>query len=72
MSSGILSPQDWGIGRLFDDVRDAIVVVDAHSGEILLWNPAASEIFGYSLSEALGMRVEELVPERLRARHREG
>ncbi len=72
MSSGILSPQDWGIGRLFDEVRDAIVVMDAHSGEILLWNPAASKIFGYSLSEALGMRVEELVPERLRARHREG
>ncbi len=72
MSSSILSLQDLGIGRLFDDVRDAIVVVDLHSGEILLWNPAASKIFGYPLSEALGMRVEELVPERLRARHREG
>jgi PAS domain S-box-containing protein len=65
-------PQDLGIGHLFERVRDAVIVADAHTGRIVLWNPAATEIFGYTLPEALEMDVEELVPERLRERHRTG
>ena len=64
-----MRPRDLGIGHLFERVRDAIIVADAHTGRIVLWNPAATEIFGYSVSEALEMNVEELVPERLRERH---
>ncbi len=67
-----LLPQDLGIGRLYEAVRDAVMVADAHTGRIVLWNPAASKIFGYSRSEALGLRVEALIPERLRDRHRDG
>ncbi len=37
-----------------------------------MWNPAATEIFGYPTSEALEMNVEALVPEHLRERHRTG
>ncbi len=65
-------PEALGIGRLFDRVRDAVVVADATSGRVVLWNPAAEEVFGYPTSEALGMRVEALVPEGLKDRHREG
>src|SRR5918997_896828 len=65
-------PQDLGIGHLFERVRDAVIVADAQTGRIVLWNPAATEIFGYSVSEALEMEVAELVPERLRERHRAG
>jgi PAS domain S-box-containing protein len=65
-------PQDLGIGHLFERVRDAIIVADAYTGRILLWNLAATEIFDYSVTEAQEMNVEELVPERLRARHRTG
>jgi PAS domain S-box-containing protein len=65
-------PQDLGIGHLFERVRDAVIVADVQTGRIVLWNPAATEIFGYSVSEALEMKVEELVPERLRERHRAG
>ncbi len=72
MSDLALRPQDLGIGHLFERVRDAVIVADAHTGRIVLWNPAATEIFGYSVSEALEMNVEELVPERLRERHRGG
>ncbi|MEW6635417.1 MAG: PAS domain S-box protein [Actinomycetota bacterium] len=68
----ILRPGDLGIGQLFDRVRDAVIVAEAASGRIVLWNPAASRVFGWSASEAVGMSVEELVPERLRERHREG
>ncbi len=67
-----LKPQDLGIGKLFESVRDATVVADATTGRIVLWNPAATEIFGYSSSEALGMSVEDLVPSHLKEHHRAG
>lgn len=67
-----LRPRDLGIGRLFEKVRDAVIVADAYTGRIVLWNPAATEIFGYSTFEALEMDVEALVPECLKERHRVG
>src|ERR671932_1412080 len=65
-------PEHIGIGRLFESTRDAIIVAEAESGRILLWNPAATKIFGYSSSEALALQVDALVPEHLRARHHAG
>src|SRR5919202_961854 len=67
-----MRPQDLGIGRLFERIRDAAIVADAKTQQIVLWNPAAANIFGYSASEALGRSVEVLAPEYLRDRHREG
>jgi PAS domain S-box-containing protein len=60
-------PSDLGIGRLFDRIRDAVVVADATTGRIVLWNSAAETVFGYSAAEALGRSVEMLVPEQHRA-----
>ncbi|MEA2477311.1 MAG: hypothetical protein QOC87_1510 [Actinomycetota bacterium] len=65
-------PADFGIGRLFDIVREAIIIADAAEGSILLWNPAASTIFGYSPEEAVGMPLQSLIPERLRGAHLAG
>jgi len=67
-----MRPQDMGIGRLFESVRDAVIVAEADTGQIVLWNPAATEVFGYPPTEALELRVESLAPHRLRARHRAG
>jgi PAS domain S-box-containing protein len=61
----MLHPQDLGIGRLFERIRDADIVALAPTQRIVLWNPAATNIFGYSASEALELRVEDLVPEYL-------
>jgi diguanylate cyclase (GGDEF)-like protein/PAS domain S-box-containing protein len=72
MSDLTVRPQDLGIGRLFEEIRDAVIVAEASTGRIVLWNRAATHIFGYSPAEALELRVEALVPERLRARHRAG
>jgi PAS domain S-box-containing protein len=72
MSDVAFRPQDLRVDHLFESVRDAIIVADTHTGRIVLWNPAATETFGYSLSEALGMNIAELVPERLREQHRVG
>src|SRR5688572_17598424 len=64
--------QNLGIGTLFERIRDAVIVADAESERIVLWNPAAERMFGYSSSEALELKVEALVPERLKAQHRAG
>jgi PAS domain S-box-containing protein len=67
-----LRPEDLGFGRLFERIRDAVIVADASTQRIVLWNAAAAKMFGYSASEALKLRVEELVPEPLKAAHRTG
>ena len=61
-----LRPEDLGFGRLFERIRDAVIVADAKTQRIVLWNAAAAKMFGFSASEALKLRVEELVPESLK------
>jgi PAS domain S-box-containing protein len=53
-------------------IRDAVIVADAKTQRIVLWNAAAAKMFGYSASEAPKMRVEELVPGPLKDAHRAG
>ncbi len=65
-------PKDLGIGKLFWRIRDAVIVAEARSQRIVLWNPTATKIFGYSTSEALELRIEALVPEHLKVQHRAG
>jgi PAS domain S-box-containing protein len=57
--------------QLIDSIGDAVIVVDAHE-KIVLWNAAATRIFGYSEEEALGHTLDLIVPERQRQRHNEG
>jgi PAS domain S-box-containing protein len=52
-------------------VGDAIVVSDVNE-RIVLWNSAATRIFGYSEAEALGQTLDLIVPERQQQRHHEG
>jgi PAS domain S-box-containing protein len=52
-------------------VGDAVVVCDVQ-GRVIVWNPAAERIFGFSEAEALGQRMDMIVPERLRKRHWDG
>jgi PAS domain S-box-containing protein len=72
MTGERLRPEDLGFGRLFERVRDAVIVADANTQRIVLWNAAAAKMFGYSATEALKLRVEALVPEPLKAAHRKG
>jgi PAS domain S-box-containing protein len=65
-------PEDFGVGRLFWAIREAVIVADAGTGRIALWNPAAEALLGYSAAEALALTVDALVPDRLRDRHRAG
>lgn len=67
-----LQPAQLGIGRLFDRIRDAVVVVDVETERIVLWNPAATAIFGYRPEEMLGMPLVDLVPASHRDAHLAG
>lgn len=57
--------------QLINAVGDAIVVCDA-SGAIILWNPGAERIFGFTEREAIGQSLDLIIPERLRKRHWDG
>jgi PAS domain S-box-containing protein len=59
------------LSQLIDSIGDAVIVADAHE-KIVLWNAAATRIFGYSEEEALGQTLDLIVPERQRQRHNEG
>ncbi len=45
---------------LRDEVPDAVIATTP-AGEVMHWNKAAQNIFGYSASEAIGQVLEELV-----------
>lgn len=56
------------LANLFAVAPIAIFVTDTQ-GVIRNANPRAMELFGYTHSEFVGRRIEELVPERFRASH---
>lgn len=62
---------DINLSQLVNCIGDAIIVVDVNE-KIVLWNPAATRIFGYSEIEALGRTLDLIIPERHRQRHNEG
>lgn len=57
--------------QLIQAFGDAVVVSDP-GGRIVLWNPAATRIFGFTEQDALGQPLDLIIPERLRKRHNEG
>ena len=57
--------------HLVADCPDAVIYADA-AGVIRYWNAAATRIFGFAESEAVGARLDLIIPERLRDRHWEG
>ena len=57
--------------QLVAAIGDAVIASDAE-GKIVLWNPGAERIFGWSEAEALGQTLDLITPERLRKRHWEG
>lgn len=68
----LLEPEKLGIGHLFWTMRDAVIVGDVSTGTIVLWNPAAERLFGWSAPEVVGASLETIIPEHIRAAHRSG
>lgn len=57
--------------RILDQIADAVIYAD-RSGTIVRWNSASAALFGYSAAEAVGQRLDLIVPEYLRADHWRG
>ena len=56
---------------IIQSATDGIVVADA-AGNILIWNDAATRMFGYDEREIVGQPLTRLMPERFHERHRQG
>lgn len=54
----------WAMG-------DAVIGAGT-DGVIVLWNPAAERLFGFTAEEALGGSLDLIIPERFRNRHWNG
>ena len=50
---------------------DAVVYSD-EAGDIRYWNSAAEAMFGFTAAEAVGQKLDIIVPESLRQRHWDG
>lgn len=58
------------LAGLLDSAMDAIITVDSEQ-RIVLYNRAAEKIFGWPSEQALGERLDKLMPERFRGGHAE-
>lgn len=57
---------------ILDAALDAIITID-ENGTVLAWNPAAVRTFGYSVAEAKGKSIDQLIiPPELRDQHNAG
>lgn len=57
--------------RILDQLADAVIYAN-RSGEIVRWNHASAGMFGFSAEEALGQRLDLIIPQHLRAPHWRG
>jgi PAS domain S-box-containing protein len=56
---------------ILEQIADAVIYAD-DTGTIRRWNHAAADLFGYSAAEALGSKLDLIIPEHLRAAHWRG
>jgi PAS domain S-box-containing protein len=56
---------------ILEQIGDAVVYVD-ETGTIRRWNRSAAALFGFNAAEALGQRLDRIIPEHLRAGHWRG
>ena len=59
------------LAGLVRNLADVVVIADVN-GTIVFWNDAATRLFGWPASEALGQTLDLIIPERLRERHWSG
>ena len=65
------SIDDGALAQLVRDLADVVVIADP-AGTITFWNDAATDLFGWPASDAIGRSLDAIIPDRLRARHWDG
>jgi len=63
-----LKLSDIRLSGLVYSVLDAIVAIDANY-HIILFNPAAERMFGYTAAQMLGESLDRLIPDRFKSAH---
>ena len=63
--------QNINVDSFIQAAGDAIIAVGG-DGKIVLWNPAAERIFGFTAADAVGQSLDLIIPERFRERHWNG
>ena len=63
--------QNFNVASFIQAAGDAIIAVGG-DGKIVLWNPAAERIFGFTAADAVGQSLDLIIPERFRERHWNG
>jgi PAS domain S-box-containing protein len=59
---------DKQLNSIFSQATEGIVVAN-RAGEIVLVNPCAERMFGYSTNELVGSKIELLLPDALKSKH---
>jgi len=58
----------WLCQQIVEGIPDALIFAD-ENGIIRLWNGGAEALFGFTATEAIGQRLDLIIPERLRERN---
>lgn len=53
---------------LFESIAEGFIIVNQR-GVIVMANPRTCELFGYEIGNVIGLTVEDLLPDALRAHH---
>jgi len=56
---------------IVEQASEAVVFAD-RAGTIRLWNRGAERLFGYSVAQAIGVKLDLIIPERFRDAHWQG
>lgn len=67
--ASMLAPD--ALAALIAQAGDALIFAD-REGVIRVWNAAATRVFGFDASEALGQSLDLIIPEKLREAHWRG
>jgi len=59
------------LAAILESANDAVISID-EEGRVMLWNSAATDLFGYTEDEMMGEHLTAIVPERFRQGHAEG
>ena len=66
-----LTQSEERLRAIMDSTQDAIICAD-ESGHVVLWNPAAENMFGHPEGDMLGKPLTAIIPERHRDAHNAG
>lgn len=68
LMENLLRDGEARLSGILNSAMDAIVSIDDNQ-RIVLFNPAAENLFRYAAGDVIGKPIEQLMPERYRARH---